>query len=234
MSIPDAPLETSLHELLDAMRPQNVSTTAATDRVSFACPVCTLTDRSVERQVRAFFAEFVNDPAARVRFRQSRGFCVHHTPLLAELGDALAVAILYADLAGRTQERWQTERTRRLPFGRQAGNSPLALCPACAAAADAERRYTQALAAGLERAEVWASVEAGSGLCVAHAEAVMAAARPAAATRLRELERHRLALLQAELEELIRKNDYRFRGEAWGTERDAWLRALNKLRRPAG
>ena len=229
---PDTPLETSLHELLDAMRPQNGPTT--TDAVPLSCPLCTLTTRSVERQVRAFFAEFINDPAARIRFRQSRGFCAHHTPLLAELGDALAVAILYADLAERTQERWQAERGRRFPFGRQTGghSALLAPCPACAAESDAERRYTQALAAGLERAEVWSSVESGSGLCVAHAEAVMATAKPAAATRLRELELRRLALLQTELEELIRKNDYRFRGETWGAERDAWQRALQKLRRP--
>ncbi len=33
----------------------------------------------------------------------------------------------------------------------------------------------------------------------------------------------------AELDEFIRKNDYRFRDEPWGQERDAWLRALNAL-----
>jgi hypothetical protein len=189
-----------------------------------------LTRRSVERQIRAFFTEFVNDPAARIRFRQSRGFCPQHTPLLAELGDALGVAILYADLAERTQDRWKAAPPRRLPFGQK--TPPLAPCPACAAEADAERRYTQALAAGLEREEVWSRVEASHGLCVAHVEMVLTTAGPTAATRLRELESRRLAQMQSELEEIIRKNDYRFRGEAWGAERDAWQRALLKLRRP--
>ena len=224
-------LETSLHELLDALRLQHDPARADADAASLSCPVCTLTRRSVERQVRAFFAEFINDPAARVRFRQSRGFCAHHTPLLAELGDALAVAILYADLAERTRDRWQTERPHRFPFGRNA-HKPLAPCPACSAETDAERRYTQALAAGLERTEVWSRVEAGTGLCVAHIEMILVVASPAGAARLRQLEMQRLSLLQSELEELIRKNDYRFRGETWGAERDAWQRALNKLRRP--
>jgi len=40
------------------------------------------------------------------------------------------------------------------------------------------------------------------------------------------------AALQAELGEIVRKNDYRFRGEPWGSEKDAWLRALQKLKRP--
>ena len=222
-------LETSLHELLDALRlPRE-----PTDALAAACPVCMLTRRSVERQIRAFFTEFVNDPAARIRFRQSRGFCPQHTPLLAELGDALAVAILYADLTERTQDRWKTEVQRRFPFGHKASKR-LAPCPACSAEIEAEDRYTQALAAGLERPEVWSSVASGNGLCVTHTEMVMAAAKPSDAIRLRDLEMQRLTLLQSELEELIRKNDYRFRGETWGAERDAWQRALQKLRRPKG
>jgi hypothetical protein len=219
------------------MRLQDGSPDATTTPIAFACPICTLTERSIARQVRAFFTEFVNDPAARIRFRQSRGFCPSHTPLLLELGDALAVAILYADLAERTQDQWQTIPNRRLPFGKKPfrPSAPLAPCLACAAERDAESRYTQALAAGLEREEVWASLEASNGLCVAHIEMVLAAANPApAATRLREWEQRRLAALQAELEEIIRKNDYRFRGETWGAERDAWQRALKKLRRPRG
>ena len=203
------------------------------DALATTCPVCMLTRRSVERQIRAFFTEFVNDPAARIRFRQSRGFCPRHTPLLAELGDALAVAILYADLTERTRDRWQTESPRRFPFGHKA-NRRLAPCPACSAEIEAEGRYAQALAAGLERPEVWSSVEAGPELCVAHTEMVLAAAKPSDAIRLRDLEMQRLTLLQSELEELIRKNDYRFRGETWGAERDAWQRALQKLRRPKG
>jgi hypothetical protein len=31
------------------------------------------------------------------------------------------------------------------------------------------------------------------------------------------------------LDEFIRKSDYRFRDEAWGEERDAWLRAIAAL-----
>jgi hypothetical protein len=67
---------------------------------------------------------------------------------------------------------------------------------------------------------------------VPHVHRVIAQAAPAHAAHLRLLESERLAALQAELDEIVRKNDYRFRGEAWGPERDAWLRALKKLSRP--
>ncbi len=229
MPTPFAPLEASLHELLEVLR--LASRPPAASRASpQVCPVCLLTARSVERDIRALFAEFVNDPESRTRLRRSRGFCSIHTLLLAELGDALAVAILYSDLTERTRERWQSEVKGKFPFVKR--QELIAPCPACAAANETENRYTQALAAGLAREEVWRAVENGPGLCTAHAEATMSAAKPADAARLRELETRHLVLLQAELEEIIRKNDYRFRGEEWGAERDAWLRALHKLRRP--
>jgi hypothetical protein len=35
--------------------------------------------------------------------------------------------------------------------------------------------------------------------------------------------------LHAELAEIIRKHDYRYRDEPWGPEKDAWSRAAAKL-----
>jgi len=228
---PQPPLETSLHELLEVMRPQCDTQDAAASHV---CPICTLEQRSVERQLRAFFAEFVNDPAARAQFRKSRGFCIHHTSLILELGDALAISILYADLAERTQATWQTSPTRRFLTSNPNPGIPWSPCHACAAQMEASARYTQALAAGLERPEVWAGVEADERLCLDHITGILNVAKPAIKKRFQDLESSRLAQLQAEMEEFIRKNDYRFRGEAWGTERDAWQRALLKLSRPRG
>ncbi|HLK56857.1 MAG TPA: DUF6062 family protein, partial [Chthonomonadaceae bacterium] len=109
---------------------------------------------------------------------------------------------------------------------------PAEPCPACASAEEAQVRYAGALADGLERAEVWSALEAGGVLCVAHAERVLALAKPVPADRLRQLLLVRLEALQAELAEIIRKNDYRFRGEPWGSEKDAWLRALKAITRP--
>jgi hypothetical protein len=235
--------EATLHEIVEALRSGNGTgvppdNPAPVDAQQTACPLCRLVTRSVERSLRALFAEFVNDPPVRERLRRAQGFCAVHTPLLASLGDALAVAILYNDLADAAQARWQAEATAggrrgiRMGGRRKSAKPPSAPCPACAAAQEAEARYASALAAGLESAEVWAALETGDGLCVAHTERVLAQAKPALAARLRQQEAARLAALQAELQELIRKNDYRFRGEPWGAESDAWRRALRKITRP--
>lgn len=205
--------------------------------------MCQLCARSVERWLRTFLAEYVNDPAARETLRRAQGFCAAHTRVLSTLGDALAIAILYADLARLTQERWQELALKRAPSSLwQRLRSPAipaiappAPCPACVAQQEAETRYVRALADGLHppdaQPQVWSALEAGSGLCAPHVELVAAHASPAIAARLLGLEQERLRALQAELETIVRKNDYRFRGEAWGKEKDAWKRALDKLRR---
>ena len=46
---------------------------------------------------------------------------------------------------------------------------------------------------------------------------------------LLSIEREKLAALQLELAELIRKNDYRFSEEDWGAESDSWRRAIQIL-----
>jgi len=238
---PERSREATLHEILTALRSVDRAepASAGAGPETTCCALCRLTQRSVERALRGFLAEFVNDPRLRLELRQARGFCAAHTPLLASLGDALAIAILYADLAEQTQQRWLAGKRRALPGKRlrqmlgvpESAARPGA-CPACLAAQEAESRYSRTLAEGLEAPDTWNALEAGSGLCVPHTELVMAAASPEAAERLRRLEGQRLAALQAELEEIVRKNDYRFRQEPWGPERDAWLRAIRKLPRP--
>jgi hypothetical protein len=235
--------EATLHEIVEALR-SDIETNLTSEKTEVlearqsACALCRLITRSVERSLRALFAEFVNDPPVRARLRRAQGFCAVHTPLLAALGDSLAVAILYNDLAEATRTRWQAEaaaggrRGLRVGGRRQTPKPPSAPCPACAAEREAEARYTGALAAGLGSADIWTALESGDGLCVAHAGQVMARAKPALAARLRQLETARLAALQAELQAIIRKNDYRFRGEPWGAEKDAWRRALRKITRP--
>jgi hypothetical protein len=199
------------------------------------CAVCLLTRRSVDRSLRSFFAEFVNDPAVRIDFRKAQGFCGVHTPLLAACGDALGVAILYADLADEVLQRWRSgaANSRRRVFAELFSPSRPMPCPACVAEAEAEKRYTSALARGLSSTdELWDLLQTSSGLCVHHVDQTAALADSSTASRLVGIECQRIDRLLAELKEIIRKNDYRFRGEPWGPERDAWRRALLRIRRP--
>ena len=236
------PLESALHELLVALQTSVEQAEPDASDALRACVICRLSARSVERWLRTFLAEYVNDPAARELLRRAQGFCSAHTNVLSSLNEALAIAILYADLARLARERWQQASEpssaslwRRLRSGGRFPHIPEAPCPACATQQEADMRYVRALAAGLEHSTaqtaVWNVLETNAGLCVPHIEQIAAAATPLSATRLLKLESARVENLQAELVEIIRKNDYRFRGEAWGEEKHAWKRALEKLRR---
>ncbi len=198
------------------------------------CAICRLSETGVERALRTLFAEFVNDEPLRLLFRRSRGFCTRHTPLIARLGDPLAVAILYADLAALTLEDWEAKSKSESAFarGRRKATSAMAPCPACTAAAENEERCCRALGAGLNSDEVWNVLGNGHALCVPHIEQTASSAKPLDAARLYKLAVQPLNALRAELDAIIRHSDYRCRDEPWGGERDAWLRALSQLRRP--
>ena len=82
----------------------------------------------MERWLRTFLAEYVNDPAARELLRRAQGFCPAHTNMLSHLNESLAIAILYADLARLARERWQqTPESSLRPCGGDCvpgGNAP--------------------------------------------------------------------------------------------------------------
>jgi len=48
------------------------------------------------------------------------------------------------------------------------------------------------------------------------------------------IERKKISQLVGELREFIRKHDYRYSEEPFGKERDAWIRAVEKLNGKAG
>jgi hypothetical protein len=62
------------------------------------CPICSLTDGASEKYLASLFREGVNNPPMRRRMRRSLGFCNSHSWKLRDMGDSLAMAILYKDL----------------------------------------------------------------------------------------------------------------------------------------
>ncbi len=227
-----AQAEPTLLELLEL-----VTDTDAAKQCSASCVVCTAISASVTRALKAFFSEFVNDPDQRYKLRDSGGFCTSHLPAVQSAGDPLSLAIVYADLCDQILDRWKSKSQKRSnrmsPFGR--AKNETAVCPACSLQAEAQTRYTRALAAGI-------SVAADSRLdqfsnrqllCSFHVDAVAALLPAAARNRFVLTQSSLLEALKAELMEIIRKNDYRYRGEEWGTERDSWLQALSMVTRPA-
>ncbi|MBV9583103.1 MAG: hypothetical protein JO057_31335 [Chloroflexi bacterium] len=101
-------------------------------------------------------------------------------------------------------------------------------CPACRAQDEAEARYVEALLALLAAdPAVGVAFDASDGLCRRHTQAALRSGHAAAAHIVRRT-REALATLLEELDEVIRKEDYRFRHEPrTDGERTAPARAIN-------
>jgi hypothetical protein len=103
---------------------------------------------------------------------------------------------------------------------------PQAPCPMC----DERPRVEAPLIAGLLRNfgddSFAAAFEECGGLCRVHLANALRAADAATARALAARQAAAWRRLEAELDEFIRKHDYRFQGEILDAERDVWRRAL--------
>jgi hypothetical protein len=207
------------------------------------CPLCRVAERWAGRFMAAILYEEVTDPHTRGRLKQSFGFCRDHAWQASEVGGTLvSMSIIYRGLLGQIdqalvhavpneQKAWWQKLGAPATAGpvTARGLAPTTPCPACVHMADMEDAALVALTDALpanERLRQGLSRSDG-GLCLPHLRRALALARqPAAFTFLQSSTRERLASLQAEMDEFIRKYDHRFRKEEWGGERDSWQRAI--------
>mgnify|MGYP005866765315 CR=1 FL=1 len=212
------------------------------------CPFCTLEAEYTNLFIDGLLYEQVNDPGLRAKIRQARGFCQKHAQGLVRSGASLGVAIMMRDvlrevLRAMDKSAFQAPpglslvRLRELVNPRpplvataEAVNalSPHTECPVCAHIGRLEEGWYGALLENLLGDDgLIHAYQASDGLCLPHFRGALARARQEAAfTALVDAQRAIWRKLEQELNEAIRKSDYRFKDEAWGEEGDAWLRAL--------
>jgi hypothetical protein len=197
------------------------------------CALCRLAHKASESYLNALLYEGVTDVPIREELRNARGPCHRHAWQMAnKRGSVLGTAVIYRDvvntLAKALQEevaaprRWRGNRdglARRL--------APTTGCPACALEQDADRRSAKTLLKHLGSADIAAAYVAAGGLCLPHFQVVLAHAGEETTRTLAQWQESALCRLRDELDELIRKHDYRFRGEPT-TEEEAvsWKRAV--------
>lgn len=101
-------------------------------------------------------------------------------------------------------------------------------CPACLHAYQTEQNYVDTLLVHWADEKLQDAFRRSSGLCVSHLR--MTLGRTADPTKFEEIKTIQLEIWQgliAELDEFIRKQDYRFSHEPKGGERDSWSRAID-------
>jgi len=210
------------------------------------CAFCRLLDKHADKFVDSILWEMVNDPGTRIELNQARGYCNQHAWLLVRGGAALGTAILMNDvvktllkvaderqLEGKSRRSLQRllERNHQAATRLAAELSPQTPCPVCANSSALEKYYATTLLAHMDgRDSLAEAYQASDGLCLPHFRYTLIAASPA--NDLAPLVEAQIVVwqrLHGELEEFIRKSDFRFRDETSGVEKDSWRRALEAV-----
>jgi hypothetical protein len=213
-------------DLLDAMR-------------QAACPLCVLLERAELKAVDMFLYDQVNDISRRDALRASRGLCLYHTSMLAVGRSALGVAIISRDIlraitaeleAGAPSDAalgWIRDRLGSGAGAQMAARiDPQAGCPMCAERPRIEAPLIAGLLYNLRDRGFAAAFDTAAGLCRVHLASALRVADAEAARALAARQAAIWRRMEADLDEFIRKHDYRFQGEVFDEERDVWRRAL--------
>ena len=172
----------------------------------------------------------------RQKLRDARGPCyVHAWRMAGRRGAVLGTAIVYRDVINTLAKELEAPEKRSLlggkgPLGRGALPQRLAAtesCPACSLEQDAVRRAIKTLLKHVNDADIAESYVAAGGLCLPHFTETLTHANGAASQSLADWQAAAFRRLRDELDELIRKHDYRFSGETI-TEQEAvaWTRVV--------
>lgn len=201
------------------------------------CALCKLVARDEQRFLDSLTYERILDIPTRETLQKSRGLCAPHARAWrAVQGCALSVALVYrsiiknllAETQPQTSRGWRARAETPRQVAERLGNAEP--CPVCQLGEATARRYAEVLLRDLADEGVRAALIQGGGLCLPHLRLALTASGPAAGYRaLLDAQQEAWVGLMSELDEFIRKNDYRFQHEPMNDERDSWLRALDAL-----
>jgi hypothetical protein len=186
------------------------------------CPLCRVEQDAVLKFLDTLFYEQVNELEMRERLRKSLGLCHEHAWLAADgmQGNALGLAILYDDLL-RVALQQLHEKTGKHHF------APTGKCPACEQRESVGHRVLSVMTKYMAEDELREAIVRSEGLCLSHLSLILEHIKdPSTQAALLSVQQEKMEKLRAELGEFIRKNDYRFIHEGFGSERDAWRRAV--------
>ena len=188
------------------------------------CPVCYMLRNSLQHYLSVEFIEELTVPEFREPLRSSLGYCNKHSEYVRRAArnplQAMGVAVVYKDLLDIVQSRLTT--TGRV--------GPTGICPLCIIQLDIESYALQLLADYAHDEDFQRHYEEAQGLCVGHLHAALRVAHGEASEFLAQSHERKLNRLMADLDEFIRKHDYRFAGETM-TEAEAhsWQRAVRSI-----
>lgn len=204
------------------------------------CPVCRIGAQTVRRQLKSLFHEYVNDREMRANLVKSLGFCGEHTRLLLshKIADGLGASIIYEHLVKVILREFPTPSTNMQPkeLSRKirsfvSASDGLAACPACNRRDEAVDYTLRQISSALDNATLVDALEKSDGLCFPHvSQLLLLLSKPAEINFLLTITKTKLEARQAEMAEVIRKNDHHFSSEVISAEEAiAWKKAMVML-----
>lgn len=184
------------------------------------CAICHYSRQAGRKYLDGVMYESVNDFGLRQQLARTLGFCEFHSrELLTFPGAKLGAAIIEQAMLQEALRRLNTLKPqRRSMFSLvRKGALPLkppdsAHCPACLYEEAAAQRAIEELLQHWDARWEYLLSNAG-GLCFNHLNAALAIASPTMARRLQQMHQRLWQIVIAQLDEFIRKQDYRFRDE---------------------
>ncbi|HEY3993823.1 MAG TPA: DUF6062 family protein [Ktedonobacteraceae bacterium] len=217
------------------------------------CPICLVTLERMERVMDFWQYEWASEWKNRQVLIHSKGFCSRHTWQLTQMTNVpapFALAMVYRSVLPDVLEEIERD-LEQVKGARGSGHKPFwkklwrrkreqpeqadtaiffSGCPFCQRQRETEQALLQELLLMLSFEEFQAKLRASTGFCLPHlTQIVRAAMNDAQRTILLDVQRACLQRNLGELDELVRKHDYRFLQEPRGDEMTAWRRAAELL-----
>jgi len=202
------------------------------------CPVCNIGAQTVRRQLKFWFYEYINDREMRASLANSLGFCSEHTRLLLshKIADSLGAAIIFEHLAKVALREFPKASSNMKNLSRKIGalvsaSDKRGPCLACQRWDESVTYTLRQIAGALDNSTVTNSLESSDGLCFLHLSQLLPLIqKPVEAEFILNLTKKKLEARQAEMAEVIRKNDHRFKSEAiTDNEAIAWKKTMTML-----
>ena len=211
------------------------------------CPFCNRMEALSLKFLDGLFYERVTDVGTRVGLAQAKGFCNWHAWMSTEIPNSNSgIAMIYKDLLDaeiKMLSKWaemknsikrttlaRRKRDRRIRKLLLSSWTDKAACPICTQIGMHKRMDFGTLLDFIDEEAFSQAFEKSSGVCVWHLLEVMETLETHSNLPLlveRQLKKYQS--LSDELEEFIRKLDYRFSKEPKGSEVDSWKRVIEQF-----
>ncbi|MCK9478318.1 MAG: DUF6062 family protein [Firmicutes bacterium] len=194
------------------------------------CPICELVIKGTLQSIESFLYEGVNDRALRSEICSANGFCSHHAYMMMKKGDPLAHALIYGDLLNRAIDFSNSSNNKG-----QNSSRPSNKCLFCSQANASEKIYIEAFTNAFGDEKFSEKYSKGGLLCMPHLNMIQNFNKKPNISKIKEITLSKYEKLIHHLDEIKRKNDYRFSHEEWSKQEAlAWKQVVYVLNSKIG